>query len=52
MIAPAALAAILSEYQEELEERDPSELLSAEQVAAEVSAFVAERMPADDSEAA
>jgi hypothetical protein len=48
MIAPAALAAILSEFQEELEERDPSELLSAEQVGAELTAFVAERMPADE----
>ncbi len=43
MIAYAALAAILAEFLEEIEERDPSELLTAEQVGAEIALFVAER---------
>lgn len=49
-LAAEALKGILEEYIEELDDRDPTELHTAEQIAADVGTFVSERMPAEPDE--
>lgn len=44
MLAPAALKALLSEFSEELEEREETELRSESDWLAELSTFVDERV--------
>ncbi len=45
MLTPEAISQILSEYQDELADREPTEMLTPEAFQAELARFVEERLP-------
>ena len=47
LLAPPAVIGILKEYIEELEDRDATDLLWAEDYAQEIGEFISAREPAD-----
>ena len=50
MLAPPAMVGILKEYIEELEEREATDLQSAEDYASEIGEFIEAREPAEEEE--
>lgn len=51
-IAAEALKSILLEYVDELDDKDPTDLQSVEEITLDIAAFVAERMPASENDGA
>ena len=47
-LAAAALAELLTEYVEELDDYDPTELRSVESITLDIARFLEERLPADE----